>query len=217
MNVIFGASGFAKEVEFIISRLEKVANTNFNISYFVSADDDVNLGKMIKNIPVISEDEFYRKFSNIKVNCFIAVGSPKLKMKIVNRLKNEATPNFPILIDPSVYYDKRPNAINFQEGAIVCGHTILTTDIHVGSFAHINIDSTVGHDANIGDYVTLSPGVHISGNVKICENVFVGTGAVILENITIANEAVIGAGAVVVSNISISGTYVGIPARKVGC
>lgn len=214
MNVIFGASGFAKEVEFIISRLNLAGDNSLNISYFIAANDDEKLGETIKDIPVISESNFFRDFSKVKVNCFIAVGSPQLKEEIVTRLKMDATPNFPALIDPSVCYDTRPGAVNFQEGVIICGKTILTTDINIEAFAHINIDCTIGHDVYIGEYATLSPGVHISGNVHLGKKVFVGTGAVVLEKINVAEEAVIGAGAVVVSEIMSRGTFVGIPAKE---
>jgi len=214
MNVIFGASGFAKEVEFIISRFISSGDIDYQISYFVAADNDDKIGQSIRGISVISESEFYEKFSKSKVSCYIAIGSPQIKEKIVSRLRKEATANFPVLIDPSVTYDKRPEAVLCQEGSIICGHSILTTDINVGAFAHINIDCTIGHDAAIGEYATLSPGVHISGKVKIGKNVFIGTGAVILENISIGNNASVGAGAVVTRNVREQSTVVGVPARE---
>ncbi|MGV8934774.1 MAG: NeuD/PglB/VioB family sugar acetyltransferase [Gallionellaceae bacterium] len=214
INVIFGASGFAKEVEFIITRLISSGDIDEQIRYFVAADDDDKIGQFIRGIPVISESEFYEKFSRIKVSCYIAIGSPKIKEKIVSRLKKEATVNFPFLIDPSVTYDKRPAAVLCQEGSIICGHSILTTDINVGAFSHINIDCTIGHDSVIGEYATLSPGVHISGKVKIGKGVFIGTGAVILEDILIENDASIGAGAVVTKNVREKSTVIGVPAKE---
>jgi UDP-3-O-[3-hydroxymyristoyl] glucosamine N-acyltransferase len=73
----------------------------------------------------------------------------------------------------------------------------------------------VGHDSIIGDFVTVSPGCHISGNVKIGDRVFIGTGAVILEKVSICDDVIIGAGAVVAKSITEPGTYVGVPVKKI--
>ena len=47
--------------------------------------------------------------------------------------------------------------------------------------------STIGHDTQLGDFVTCSPGVNISGNCKIGNRVLIGTNSAIKENITIYN------------------------------
>ena len=44
---------------------------------------------------------------------------------------------------------------------------------------------------------------------------FLGAGAVIADKIIVCSNSVIGAGAVVVSDITTSGTYVGVPAKRI--
>ena len=44
---------------------------------------------------------------------------------------------------------------------------------------------------------------------------WIGIGGIIANNVNICNECIIGAGAVVIKNIKQSGTYVGVPIRKV--
>ena len=44
---------------------------------------------------------------------------------------------------------------------------------------------------------------------------FCGAGSTVIDHISICDNVMIGAGAVVVKDIMESGTYVGIPARKV--
>lgn len=217
MNVIFGAAGFAKEVLFLIQRKIAAGHDIKNIDYFVVADNDKLVGTSIKNIPVISENAFFTEFSQQSVDCFIAVGSPILKNKILKKIEQQSPlAAFPPLIDPSVIYDMTKEAVKIGTGAILCANTVLTTDIAIKPFVHINLDCTVGHDSVIGSFTTISPGVHISGNVTIGESVFIGTGAVILENLTIADNIVVGAGAVVTSSLTEAGVYVGIPAKKRG-
>jgi len=213
MNCIFGTAGFAREVDYLIHNLSRAGSSLYDTTHFVAEDGNPLVGTHLKACPVISESEFFSRYANSNANCFIAVGSPAIKRKIVSRLKQHARARFPSLVDPSAHYDRRPGAVRFGEGAIICAMNVLTTDIDVGAFAHLNLDCTVGHDARIGDYSTVSPGVHISGNVTLASDVFVGTGAVLLERLDVCSGVVIGGGAVVRASISQPGTYVGVPAK----
>ena len=49
--------------------------------------------------------------------------------------------------------------------------------LRIGRFVVLNLDLTVGHESRIDDYVTISPGVHISGRVHVGEGCDLGTGA----------------------------------------
>jgi acetyltransferase-like isoleucine patch superfamily enzyme len=104
-------------------------------------------------------------------------------------------------------------------GVVICAGSILTVNIEVHEHAQINLDCTVGHDAVIGAYATLSPGVHISGNVTLERRAFFGTGAVTVNGLPgrplkIGEDAVIGAGAVVTRDIEAGITAIGVPARR---
>jgi len=216
MNLIFGTAGFAKEVDWLISDIYDTTGTDYRTDYFVAEEGNMLIGKTINGAEVIGEPEVFRRALGKEVNCFVAIGSPRIKELIVDKIKATIPMAcFPNLIHPDVTYDKRPEKVVFGEGNIICSKTVLTTDIQIGSYVHLNLDCTVGHDSTIGNYSTISPGVHISGNVTINKNVFVGTGAVILEKLSICEETIIGAGATLTKNAPVSGTYVGSPARKI--
>lgn len=213
MNVIFGAGGFAREVGWIMDELVRLKEAS-RIDAFVASDGSSNIGKSIHGAKIIAESAFFHNNCNTPISVYIAVGSPQLRQHLhqkclvaLNRVK------FPPLIHPSVMRDLRPGAVTLGCGAIVCAGTILTTDVQIGDFVHLNLNCTVGHDTVIGAFSTLSPGVHISGRVNLGRGCFVGTGAVILENISAPDTTVIGAGATVVKTISEPGIYVGTPAR----
>jgi sugar O-acyltransferase (sialic acid O-acetyltransferase NeuD family) len=216
MNFIFGTKGFAKEVDWLLEDLFLSQGVDYRANFFVAEDGNELIGTKINGKEVISESHFFEKYSGFEPNCFVSVGSPEIKGKIVKKIKSLLPESkFPNIIHPAVSYDKREGKVILGEGNILCSKTVLTTDIKIGNFVHINLDCTVGHDTIIGDYTTISPGVHISGNVNIADGVFIGTGAVILERISICSGVKIGAGATVISNITEPGTYVGIPSRKV--
>ena len=60
---------------------------------------------------------------------------------------------------------------------------------------------SVGHHAELGDFVNISPGVNIPGNVTVGEATEIGVGAVVLNNIHIGNHCLVGAGSVVTANL----------------
>jgi sugar O-acyltransferase (sialic acid O-acetyltransferase NeuD family) len=204
---IFGTKGFAKEVEFIIFE-------NFGLLQeviFVAEDNSEDLGTKINNREVISESEFLNILEDVE--CYIAVGSPRIKRKIYNKLAHKTNITFPNLVHKTVISDTRYVYSGF--GNIICSHVSLTTNIKLGNFIHINLNSTIGHDTVIEDFVTISPGVNVSGNVILRELSYLGTNSTIIEKKIIGNDVIIGAGAVVVKDLLEAGTYVGMPAKKI--
>ncbi len=216
MNIIFGTAGFAKEVEWLTQEMFEAGKCDLRPHYFVGEDGNPLNGGKQGETPVISESDFFERFTAEAGQAIIAVGSPSLKSKIALAIAKRAPRfEFPNLVAPSAQFDKRPGRVSIGKGAIICAGTVLTTDIVLGEFVHLNLNTTVGHDCRIGDYVTVSPGVHISGNVHLGEFAFLGTGAAVLERKNICSEAVIGANATVSRDITEPGTYVGTPAKRI--
>lgn len=216
MKVFFGASGHAKEIYWLYKRQQKAQQQPFDdIEYFIVSDDEIISMPFLKNIAVIHESAFFEKFKAVDLIAYIAIGSSAIRKRIVDKvLRWNNNVQFPSLIDPSVIMDD-DEVVNIGQGSVICAGNIVTTEIKIDDFVHINTNCTIAHETKISSFTTLSPGCHISGNVNIGHNVFCGTGAVILEKVSIANNVIIGAGAVVTKDILVTGTYVGIPAKKV--
>lgn len=210
MRVIFGSAGFAKEIDWLLHTIYGAKS----IHCFVGRD---HVDEIINGAPVWSDEAFqnWMLTHQSAVEGYVAVGSPAIREKIVSQMRHHASLSFPTLIAPGALMDQREGKVTLGEGTFVCEGNILTTDITIGKFVHLNLGCTVGHDTRIGDFVTLSPGCHISGNVTIGNNVFFGTGASVLERLHICDSAVIGAGSVVTKDITEPGTYVGIPAKRI--
>jgi sugar O-acyltransferase (sialic acid O-acetyltransferase NeuD family) len=105
--------------------------------------------------------------------------------------------------------------VSIGKGSALCAGSIIVCNSTIGDHFQINLNSTVGHDTHIGDFVTISPGVNISGDCTIGNRVFFGTNSCCREKLTICDDVTIGMGAVVVKDITEPGTYIGCPARKV--
>ena len=96
--------------------------------------------------------------------------------------------------------------------------TILSPIKAIGKYCHIGFHSSISHDCNIGDYVTIATGVRCNGNVYIEDHAYIGSGAVIKQGtlekpLVIGKGAVVGMGAVVTKSVPPGVTVIGNPAR----
>lgn len=214
--VIVGSGGFGREVATLVEDINRRAAT-FDLCGFVNTDVDDPSGQVIDGHRLIPRAEFFASLSGDfgdGLNIALGVGFPRAKKTIVEDLRQRrAGLVWPNLVHPSVILSQRVRLIG--EGIIITAGNILTTNIELESFAMINLQCTVGHDATIKRYAVLSPGVCVSGGVSIAEGATVGTGAKVIEQKRIGAWSVIGAGAVVTSDIPDGATAVGVPARVI--
>lgn len=206
--LIFGAGGFGREVAWLIEDINKLKLT-WDISGYIDNSSEKR-NQLVNGYKVLGDSSMIKNLEQI-IDITVAVGDPKARIAVVNGLDNPFV-RFPILIHPSVIMSKK---VQIGIGTIICAGSIFTTDIKIGQHVIVNLDCTIGHDAIIDDYCTLSPSVNISGNVTIGKATFIGTGAHIINNVRVGENTVIGAGAVVTNNIPSNCTAVGIPAKPV--
>ena len=206
---IVGAGGFGREVAWLVERINAV-NPTWNLVGFLDDNETIH-GKLEDEYPVLGGCSY---LAGTNEECWVvcAVGSSKVRKKIIEKLHGYANVKFATLIDPSVIISKR---VSIGEGTIICAGTIVTVDITIGSHVIINLDCTIGHDAVLQDCVTLYPSVNVSGNCTIGECVELGTGMQIIQGRSVVKDTIVGAGAVVVKDLEEKGTYVGVPAGKI--
>ena len=204
--VIIGASGFGREVAWLIERINQKQVT-WELLGFVD-DSELVQGDMIGGYPVLGNCNWLKEQES-KIYAVCAIGSSNVRSKVIQKLEGI---NFATVIDPSVLMSER---VSIGEGCIICAGTILTVDIVMGSHVIINLDCTVGHDAIISDFVTLYPSVNVSGSAIIDECVEMGTGSQIIQGIKIGESTIVGAGAVVVKELPSKCTAVGSPAKPI--
>lgn len=207
--IIIGASGFGREVAFLVERINK-ENPTWDLIGFV--DDNAKIqGEIINGYPVIGDCSSLKNIQDTFVVC--AVGASEVRKSIIDKICL-INPNikFATLIDPSV---EMSNLVKIGKGTIICAHTIITVNIEIGSHVIINLDCTIGHDAVLGDFVTLYPSVNVSGATNIGECSELGTGMQIIQGKTVGSHSIVGAGSVVVKDIPEKCTAVGSPAKPI--
>ena len=130
---------------------------------------------------------------NVPQGCelIVAIGNTNIRRRFCEKYYDQLV----TLIHPSAVIAED---VRIGRGTVIMAGAVVNPGSVIGDGAIINTSASVDHDDVIGDYTHISVGSHLAGTVSIGENCWMGIGAV------------------VVSNISEPGTYIGIPAAKMG-
>jgi len=187
---LFGYGGHAREV---------ACQMDQEVTFFV---DDDYANEIAKPISEFNPEEYLM---------MVAVANSHDRKTIVDKLPKET--KYFTFIHPSVHI--MDDNIEVGEGSFIGADSILTTNIKIGKHALLNRGNHIGHDCIIGDYFSAMPGTIVSGNVTIGDCVYTGTNSSIKEKMIVCSGVIIGLNAAVVKHITKSGTYVGIPTKKI--
>lgn len=203
---IIGGGGFAREVADIAYCLDK--NPVLVIKQGLAEDQNLNYQYVYEN-----------SYNFEKFNTIIGIGDNLVRYNLVKSFENKT--KFVNLIHPTATFGRNQlKTLENYVGIIICSGVRVTNNVKFGSHIIVNLNSTIGHDVIIEDFVNIAPGCNISGNVHIGKLSYIGSGAVIIQGteikkLRIGENAVIGAGAVVVSDCEPNSVYVGIPAKRI--
>ena len=189
---IIGASGHGKVVA-DIAMLRGYDDIVF-------LDDDETITQCA-GYPVIGKTD-----QVVESDCFVAVGQAETRAKLM------AGKKVVTLIHPNAVIAKDAK---IGVGTVVMAGAVINPGTIIGIGCIVNTCSSIDHDCTIGDYTHISVGAHLSGTVVVGSNVWIGAGATVSNNINICEKCIIGAGAVVINDINKSGTYVGVPAKRI--
>lgn len=195
--IIIGASGHGKVVADIAIQkgYEKI----------IFLDDDENL-KSCGKYPILGKSNAVEEFEG---NVIVAIGNAKVRQRIQKDVGNS---RLATLIHPDAVIS---DDVEIGKGSVIMAGAVVNPGTVIGEGCIINTSSSIDHDCKIQDYVHISIGSHIAGTVEIGSYTWIGAGATVSNNVSICDNCMIGAGAVVVDDIKNTGTYVGIPARKI--
>lgn len=194
--IIFGASGHGKVIADIA-----ILNGYEDI---VFCDDNVEI-KECAGFPVVGSVERGKTIDGDK---FVAIGNAQIRENVQKKIDNVIT-----LIHPNAVISRR---VTIGKGTVVMAGAVINSDTTIGEGCIINTCSSVDHDCCIDDFSHISVGAHIAGTCRIGKRTWIGAGATVSNNICVCDDCMIGAGSVAVRSIEETGTYVGIPAKKVG-
>lgn len=202
--LIAGTGGFSKEVLSLITDLGRYNE----VLGFIEPDEIFSANKLPASImgkPIFP----YSSVNSIEHIVSIAIGNSKIREKVTSQLPSDI--EYITLIHPSAVISQW---VELGEGSVVCAGSIITCEIKIGKHAHLNLNTTIGHDCIIGNYFTSAPNVNVSGNCIFSNHVYFGTSSCVKQGVSICENVTIGMGAVVTKNILSPGIYIGSPAKQ---
>lgn len=206
--VLYGASGFGKEVAYIIERINEKEPT-YELLGFIDDGDGFDENTRINGYPWLGKGDWLVGHKDDCL-CVCTIGFPSTKAKVQRRLSEQGV-RFETIIAPDA---RVAPGSKIGEGSVIYGYTSISVDCEIGEGVLLNGRVSVGHDVTIGDYSTVMVGTGISGGCKIGREVNIGGHAYIIPGRKIGDGATVAAGSVVFTNVRAGVTVLGNPAKR---
>lgn len=208
--VLYGAGGFAREIIFMIDRINRVAPA-YELVGFVLDERYYKEGMSVYGYPVLGTGSWLAEHKD-EVVCTCAVGEPPAARENIQETYEALGVKFETLISPDVEIHK---TVSIGDGCVICRGTTFTVDINIGKGTIINERCGIGHDARIGNYCCVFGGCSINGHVRIGDRVKVGGKAYFCPEVKVGDDAVVAAGSIVFTRVKAGTTVLGNPARRI--
>ena len=198
--VIVGASGFGREIAWIVERINRTTPDLVLLGFCDDAED--KQAGACGAYPLLGSVE--RAPAHGAEFFFCAIGNNRARQTVTARAL--AAGLRPLtLIDPGAVI--APDAV-IGEGSYVGIGSVVSTGSCVGSGVIVNHHVTVGHDVRVGGFAQLCPGVRVSGGCQLGEGVLMGSNAVAIPLKRIGDWATLGAGSTAFADVPAGTTRV---------
>lgn len=192
---IAGAGGVGRET------LDTALAAGVRVAGFL---DDRLAGGRVRGLPVLAPERI-----PADARYLVGIADPRVRLRLAALLEERgAAPA--TLVHPRALVAPETE---LAPGCIVLGGAYVSSSVRLGAHTQVHYNATVGHDAVLGERVTVYPGGNVSGSVRLEDGVTVGSNAVVLQGRTVGREAFVGAAAVVTRDVPPGVTVVGCPAR----
>ncbi len=194
---IIGASGHGKVIADIARRI--------GYCEIVFFDDDESIHEC-GGYPVVGKSS---EAGTIDADVIVGIGNADIRKRIQESIPEQ---KLATLIHPDAVIAED---VEIGVGTVVMAGAVINPGTHIGKGCIINTCSSVDHDCIVDDFVHVAVGSHLCGTVNVGAGTWIGAGVTVSNNVFICPDCMIGAGAVIVNDIWESGTYVGVPAKRV--
>ncbi len=209
--LIYGASGFGKEVACLIDKINQI-DPQWNIIGYID-DDDAKKGQQVSHYGIVHGNRDVLKAWPSPVAVVVAIGNPQIMSKVTDEIKDYPQLSFPNIIHPS-FGMADEDACHMGKGNIIQRGCFFSCDVTIGDFNVFNGMVVLGHDVKIGSCNVIMPAVRVSGAVTMGERNLLGVSSIVLQGIKIGNDVNLSAGSVLMKKPQDGMIYIGNPAKK---
>lgn len=204
--IIVGAGGLGREVAWLISDINR-DQEKWNFMGF--ADDGAHT-KTVEDYPIIGPVSAVMEMRP-RPWVAIAIADSRVRAHFFSMFDEAGVP-IATLIHPSAALSEH---VSVGKGSIICTGAVLTTNVRLGVACILNPGNFIGHDTELGDFVSLMPMASIAGEVRVGTGCFFGMNSCVINKKNIGNWTTVGAGAAVISDLPSYSVAVGVPAKIV--
>jgi sugar O-acyltransferase (sialic acid O-acetyltransferase NeuD family) len=210
---IIGAGGHGKEI-MPLARMrfkKEIERGEVDLLFVV---ENIHEDKVLNSQKIISLEKYLKIDAELYFN--IAIGNSLARERLSKLLTSQGCRPFSVVAADVTMLD----GVKLGEGYTISPQTIITSNVTIGDYFQANCQCVISHDCQIGNFVTLAPGVRCNGNVIIEDHAYIGAGSVIINGtsdkpLIIGRNSVVGMGAIVIRNVSANTTVVGNPAKVI--
>ena len=205
--IIIGGGDHAKVVISNIKKLDK---------YEIVGYTDLINKELVLGVEYLGNDEVLNDIIKKHKNCKAVIGVGCIsvsnkRQRIYDKLK-EIGFDLPVIISKNAIVNEE---VTIGDGTVVLEGAIINVGSIIGKGVIVNTSAIVEHNCKVGDFVHLTAGAILGGGVTVGDNSMIGVGAIVIQYKKICDNCLIGAGTVVTRDILITGSYFGIPAKKI--
>ena len=204
--LIIGARGLGREVYDLA--MDCIASgADFEIKGFLDDKTDA-LDGFEGYPPIIDSVEQYEIQPDDVFSC--ALGDPKWRRHYTEIVLAKGG-KFVTLIGPKTIIRRN---CHIGEGCIITNGSNISVDCYIGNYAAI-LDSSVAHDAMVGDFSVLSGKVCVNGGAEIGKDAYLGCNSLIVPHKKVGDGAFVGIGSVVLTSVKAGTKVYGNPAKRI--
>ncbi len=205
---IVGAGGMGRELLNYVLDVHKYKGPKWNIKGFLDDTENPLSGKECDYGVAGTIVDYQPKPDDVLL---MGISNPADKRKLALMLKARGAV-FDTMVHP---WANLGNHNEIGEGNVFYAAFGMTVNCKIGNFCTL-LTACLGHDVQIGDYVTVSSHTNIMGRVKIGKGAFIGGNVGIGPGVAIGEGAYVCLGSMVLEDVPAGAKVLGNPARIIG-
>ena len=208
MNIaIYGSGGAGKEV---YDLLQETPEERVKWDEIIFIDDTVPSGEYW-NCRRLTFEDFRKAFTPEEIRIVIAVGEPKFREDLYNRIKEAGYSLTPPILHRLAFAS---DTAVLGDGVVLQDGVRVSPETELGANTFVNHRSMIGHNCVIGKHCQISANVMIAGCVNIGDTVFAGVSSCIRDHTTVGEHTILSMGSVVLKDVRPYKIVLGNPARE---